>query len=924
MTSRFRLFAAFFAFLCLSVATLEAQDRVPAQIDNSRTVTLPRRMHPQANAGNDRGAVADSFLMKGMMLLLKPSAAQQTALSQLLAQQQDPSSPTYHQWLTPEQYADRFGVSAADLAKVTAWLQSQGFSVDNTARGRTWVMFSGTAAQTRAAFHTAIHRYQVNGVDHYANTAAPQIPADLAGVVASIRGLSDFRLQPHLKVPAHPEATLSGNSHAIKPDDFATIYDVAPLYPAVDGTGQSLVVVGQTQITTSDITQFRTNTGLQPINLQQVLVKGSAKPGISSGDLPEADLDIEWSSAVARNAQIIYVYSTDVYTSAMYAVDQALAPVLTMSYGGCEPADLVDLPTFQQLAQQANAEGITWLAASGDSGAGDCEDQGATIAQDGFAVDAPASIPEVTGMGGTELNDAGGAYWSATGAALGPIPEGVWNDTSYGGGLAAAGGGASVFFPQPVWQTGSGVPNDGLRHVPDISLSASNEHDPYYVYTNGAAAYFGGTSVAAPTMAGIVTLLNQYVTSNGIQSQPGQGNINPMLYRLAQNSSGIFRDVTAGNNAVPCVSGSPNCTNGTFGWNAAAGYDLASGLGSVDAYNLVHGWSSKILGTSAVTVAIDQNPVFETGGLWSFALTLTDEASVATRLTGFTINGVDNSSLIGSKFGGGAIAANGTITANLTLNNLSVPTNVLFGFSGVDASGQTWSYQMSIPFSGPQVQLTIAGISNAASGQQVYAPGMILSVYGTGLGSFVQSAGTIPLPQYLAGFEATINGVTAPLYYVSPNQVNIQIPYETQPGTASLIVGNPYVNSNPYRFRVAASAPGIFTFADGSVNPSRTASAGQTVIMFITGEGQVTPKLATGTSPSPRTPLTSLPQPQLPVTVTVGGVTAATTFVGIPSGLVGVTQINFTIPSGLAAGPQAVVVTVGTASSQAATITLGQ
>src|SRR6202040_2893416 len=152
----------------------------------------------------------------------------------------------------------------------------------------------------------------------------------------------------------------------------------------------------------------------------------------------------------------------------------------------------------------------------------------------------------------------------------------------------------------------------------------------------------------------------------------------------------------------------------------------------------------------------------------------------------------------------------------------------------VDASGQSWTNQLSVPFSGTQVPLTVGGIGNAASGQRGYAPGMILSVYGTQMGTFAQSAGTIPLPQYLAGFEATVNGVTAPLYYVSPNQVNIQIPYETQAGRATLTVGNPYQNID-YTFQVAASAPGIFTFADGSVNPSRSGSRGQTVTLFITG-----------------------------------------------------------------------------------------
>jgi uncharacterized protein (TIGR03437 family) len=921
MTPRFRIFVPVVSFFCLALANLQAQDRIPAQIDNGKTVVLPHRVHPQAIAANDRGAVADSFPLNGMSLLLKPSAAQQTALTQLLAEQQDPASPHYQKWLTPEQYAAQFGLTAADLGKVTAWLQSQGFTVTNVGRGRTWVMFSGTAGQAGSAFHTQIHRYQVNGVAHYANATDPSIPAALAGVVTSLRGLSDFHWKPRLKAPSLPQGALSSGQHYIAPADFAAIYDLNPLYTAnVNGANQKLVVVGQTAITLSDIAKFRSNFSLPAINLVQELVQGGGNPGISSSDLPEAELDIEWSGAVARNAEIIYVYSDDVTTSVTYAIDNDYAPVLSMSYGGCEQADLVDLPGMQQLAQQANAQGITWLAAAGDSGAGDCEDQGATIAQDGFAVDAPGSIPEVTSMGGTEFSDQSGAYWSASGAATGYIPEEVWNDTGYGVGLSAGGGGASVFFPQPIWQAGTGVPNDGVRHVPDLALSASNEHDPYYVYTSGAVAYFGGTSLAAPTMAGIVTLLNQYLA----QAQPGLGNINPALYRLAQNSTNIFHDVTVGNNAVPCVIGSPNCTSGSFGWNAGIGYDLASGLGSVDAANFVHLWTSAPAAASAVTVSIDQNPVFQqapdaNGNPWHFTLTLTEEAGVATKLTAFTIDGVSYASLIPAQFHDGAIAANGSISATLGLNNLAAPVNVLFGFAGVDASGAPWSYQMSIPFSGPQTELTIGGIGNAASGQQVYAPGMILSVYGAGLGNFVQSAGTIPLPQYLAGFEATINGVTAPLYYVSPNQVNIQIPYETQPGAATLIVGNPYINSNPYPFRVSAAGPGIFTFPDGSVNPSRTATVGEEVILFITGEGQVTPKLADGATPAPRA---TTPQPVLPVTVTVGGVPAPTKYVGIPSGLVGVTQINFVIPGGLALGPQPVVVTVGTAASQTATITL--
>jgi uncharacterized protein (TIGR03437 family) len=928
---------ALFACICAQAATAlyAQQNRITTQVDNSLTVRLAGRVHPSANAQNDRGAVPASFALPGITLLLKPSAAQQSDLAQLLRQQQDPSSSSYHRWLTPEQYAGRFGASAADVAQITAWAQSQGLQVANVARSRTFISFTATAQQAQNAFHTQIHRYSVNGRMHFSNATDPQIPAALADVVAGVLGLNDFHPKPQLKKPASPQMT-TGSSHNLAPDDFATIYDVAPLYSAgVDGTGQSIVVVGQSAVNLSDIQAFRTKFNLGTANVNQVLAHGRPDPGIT-GDQDEADLDIEWAGAVARNATIVFVYSDDVWQSALYAVDQNLAPVLSMSYGGCEQADLVDLPSFRSVVQQANAEGITWFAASGDAGAAACDDQGTPVAQNGFAVNAPASIPEVTSMGGTEFNEqAGSGYWAPTNTANGAsalqyIPEMAWNDSFFDGGPVATGGGSSVYFPQPVWQIGSGVPSDGIRHVPDLSLSASADHDGYYFYSAGSPGYVGGTSAATPTMAGIFVLLNQYLVSTGAQPQPGLGNVNPAIYRLAQNSTGIFHDVTVGNNAVPCAAGTPNCTNGSVGLSAGPAYDPVTGWGSVDAYNLVHGWTGSPALNSSVVPSVDQTPVFQQapnagGNPWHFQLTLTEEAGIGTTLTGVTdtTDGVSYTSQIAALFGGSAIAPRGSISAAFGFSNLSVPSTKVFSFTGVDAGGMQWSRQLSVAFSGPQTLLTIAGASNAATGQQVYAPGMLLSVYGTAMGNFAQSAAAIPLPQYLAGFEALINNVPAPLYYVSPNQVNIQIPYETQPGRATLTLGNPYQNVN-YTINVSQAGPGIFTFPDGGINPSRAATAGQTVTMFITGDGQVSPSLADGTTPAPGTRLTSLPKPKLPVTVTVGGTVATIAFIGIPSGLVGVTQINFTVPPGTPPGDQPVVVTVGTASTPAAKITITQ
>ena len=937
---------AFFVFVVGGCcAALHAQPvRITAPIDNAKTLELPGGVPPRARPEFDHGAVPASFLLPLMTLEFKRSASQQAALDQLLANQQNPASADFHKWLTPEQYAERFGLSRSDLDRITAWLQSEGFTVERVARSRTWIGFSGTASEVDHAFHTQIHQYLENGKEYYANTTNPSIPAALSGIVMGIRGLNDFRMKPRSRASGPgPRNTMNGQ-HQIAPDDFATIYDIAPLYAAgIDGAGQSLVVVGQTDIAVADIQAFRSRFNLPAINLKQILVAGSPDPGVSQTDLPEADLDIEWSGSVARGATIIYVNSNDVTTSVQEAIDQAYAPVITMSYGLCEDGDLIDIPTYRGWAQQGNAEGITWLAAAGDSGAADCEDEDAVIAQDGLAVDEPGSIPEVTSMGGTEFNEGNGVYWSNTNTANGAsalsyIPERVWNDTSLGGGLAAGGGGSSLFFSRPGWQAGPGVPNNSFRNVPDLSLAASADHDGYFVYTSGSIQIYGGTSFAAPAMAGIVTLLNQYLVSSGAQKQPGLANINPTLYRMAQNSSSstAFHDVTAGSNVVPCVIGSPEivtitaeasqCTTGAFGYSAAAAYDLASGLGSPDVYNFVHQWTSQAPVASAVVASVNPYPVFEqapngSGFRWVYQITLSEENGVATTLASFAIN--SQSYDAATVFGTTRIVAGGSLSSSgLGFATLAVPANVVFAFSGVDGSGTKWSEQLTVPFEGPQTQLAIDGVSNAASGRPSYAPGMIVSVYGAALGDFDQSAGAIPLPQYLAGFEATVNGVTAPLYYVSPNQVNLQIPYETQPGDAALVVGNPYANSNNYTLHIEAAAPGIFMTKGATAAPFSSAVAGQTTTLFITGDGQVSPSLADGATPASATPLNQLPKPTLPVTITVAGQNAAIDFIGIPAGLVGVTQINYQVPPNTPPGVEPVIVSVGGVASQAANLTV--
>ena len=263
----------------------------------------------------------NAFELSDMRLYLKPSG--EGDLTQFLQEQQDPASPNYHKWMTPEQYGDRFGAAEADVKQIAEWLEVKGFTDIDTARSRTWIKFSGTAEQVRRAFQTDLHRYRVRGKTHFANATDPTVPAAIANVVSGLTGLNDFRLQPRAR-KVEPKMNTGGGQHNLAPDDVATIYNIKPLLDGgIDGTGQKIVVVGQSAIRASDIANFRSRFGLSTINLEQVLASRRS-PGVLEGDVDEAHLDIQWSSAVARNATIVYVYATNVWDSAVYAVDRNL------------------------------------------------------------------------------------------------------------------------------------------------------------------------------------------------------------------------------------------------------------------------------------------------------------------------------------------------------------------------------------------------------------------------------------------------------------------------------------------------------------------------------------------------------------------------------------------------------------------------
>jgi subtilase family serine protease len=596
--------------------TASAAGAAERVVDDSDTVTLPGNVPPLARPEFDKGPAPSSLPMERMILVLKRSAEKQAQLDRFLAGVHNPSSPDFHKWLTPEEFGNRFGPSSQDIDAVTGWLRSHGFVVEAVGKGKSWINFSGTVAAVEAAFHTSIHLYQVNGRLYHANNRDPSIPRALADVVAGVVSLNDFpRKAMHSKIiPADQPNYTSGTTHYLSPGDFAIIYDVNALYSAgIDGTGQSIAIVGRTHPSGSEWATFRTLMALPP-NPPQVIVNGT-DPGDLGGDEDvEADLDVEWSGAVAMKATILFVTSKSTSTtdgvdlSAQYIVNNNLAPVMSTSFGSCESelgAESI-LGTsgnafYNDLWQQAAAQGITPFVSSGDSGAAGCDAPSAATGS-GLGVNGLASTPYNVAVGGTQFNEGSGSYWNSSNgsgetSALSYIPEVAWNQSGTmpgGSDLWSTGGGLSAVYTQPAWQVAPGVPSGVSRCVPDVSLSAAT-HDAYLVETLGALYGVGGTSASSPSFAGLMALVVQMTGQR-------QGNANPRFYQLANAQYGasgvvVFHDILSGNNSVP----------GVTGYSAGPGYSCTTGLGSVDANALVTNWTPGfVIVASPNAFSIDQ------------------------------------------------------------------------------------------------------------------------------------------------------------------------------------------------------------------------------------------------------------------------------------------------------------------------------
>ena len=729
--------------------------RITQPLNENNRVTLRGNTHPLALPQFDQGAVADSQPINRMLLLLQRSPDQEQALRDLLDQQQSSSSPNYHQWLTPQQFGQQFGPSDADVQTVTNWLQSHGFQVNRVSNGRTVIEFSGNAGQVRGAFNTEIHRFVVNGQAHVANASDPQIPAALEPVVAGPVSMHNFGRKPLSKVAglsrtspgANGQPELTGSCQApggpvftcyvVAPADFATIYNTTSLLsssPVIDGTGQTIAIVADSNINCADVKNFRSffslpvstatnnNDCSQATSNVQIILDGP-DPGLTPDEV-EADLDSQWSGAVAPGAHIDLVVAEDtdssagIDLSAEYILDNNLASVLSISFGACERSlGNNGAGFYAALWEQAAAQGITVVVSSGDSGAAGCDnDNIVKVASNGLAVSGIASTPFDVAVGGTDFDDFTNqtTFWNSsntgTKSVKGYVPEIPWDDScatsstsgctglsisnpasalnivAGGGGqsncLTQTGGVCTGGFAKPAWQSGSAVTGlaktDTVRDIPDVSFfaaagSGSNSFYPICQSDapNGAGACpnsfigVGGTSSSAPAFAGIMAMVNQYMGTQGKPSR--QGNANYVLYSLASQQVGnsslncnstsspntasstgcTFYDITLGSNSVPCVSGT-GCTvqnvnantpglleqvtsgnpNGTLAWQAGTGYDMATGLGSVNAFNLVHGWPSAVGAFTPTSTTLSLCTGSQTVGCSSSSITITHGATV--------------------------------------------------------------------------------------------------------------------------------------------------------------------------------------------------------------------------------------------------------------------------------------------------------
>ncbi len=961
-----------------------SRPRITQNIDEGKLFLLAGNTRREANAENDRGAVADDFRVEHMLLQLHRSPEQEQALQQFIEELHNPNSPNFHKWLTAREFGDRFGVAQQDLDTLTGWLESHGFHVNVVYPSGTVVDFSGNAGQVRKTFRTEIHHLDVKGEKHIANMSDPRIPAALASVVTGVVSLHDFRPQTmHKMRKPRPDFTIGsffGDYLVMAPADLATIYNLNPLFGAgYSGQGQTIVVIENSDVfSTPDWSAFRSTFGLSGYtsgSFTQVHPappsgpNNCTSPGAFAPNSAEAILDAEWASAAAPSAAIQLAACADTSTTfgGLIAIQNLInassepPAIMSISYGECEAVNgEAANAAFNAAYQQAVAEGISVFVASGDSGAAGC-DYGATEATHGIGANALASTAYNVAVGGTDFSDTysgtNDIYWNSTntatfGSAKSYIPEIPWNDSCAGELLSSylgysptygstslcndpdfgkflqntvAGGGSPSAcatgtpssdgvvsgtcqgWPKPLWQSVLGNPSDGVRDTPDVALFAADAlWSHYYVFcwsdtANGGASCTGdpsdwsgagGTSFGAPILAGIQALVNQKTGAR-------QGNPNPVYYQLAATEYGssgssvcnssngngvastcVFYDVTQGDMDVNCT-GSNDCynpsgpgtqgvlstSNSTFNpaYGTTTGWDFATGIGSLNATNLVSNWPTG-----------EPNPSF-TLSASPGSLSITRGTSGTSMVTITPQNGFSGSvSLSASGLPSGVTASfspnPATATSTLTLAASGTATTgtvtvTVTGTSGILANPTTISLTVT---AAPNFTLSASpgslSIMQGASGtstvtitpQNGFSSSVSLSASGLPSGvtaSFSPNPATTTSTLTLAAsgtattgtVTVTITGTSGSLTHTTTVNLTVNVAPNFPPGWSDADVGSvgtagsaSYANGT---FTVKASGKWIYDVADGMHFVYQSFSGNGTIVArVVSAQGSTYPE----------------------------------------------------------------------------------
>lgn len=808
---------------CLAVAQTDAVPaRIVAPVDESAVTTLHGSVSGAAQSQFDQGEVPGSTELTHMRVVLGRSEDQQAALDKFESEVQDKASPNYHKWLTPDQFGKLYGPADADIAAIVAWLESHGFTVESVAPGRTTIAFSGTASQVKESFHTAIHSFDNSIEQFFSNNAEPTIPAALATVVQGIAHLNTIHPKPQ-SVRGKP-GTMNAETHRLEPStapangqaspgytggtgylylvpsDAATIYDTPNTTfnsnyttgTSYDGTGVTIGIGGDATISTAPIQTYRSkflgDTKAPTItNVDQVT---------STADSGEAYIDTELSGGLAPGATIHFYTATDLNTAIDTAITENTVDIFSLSFLECEQ----DLSTADNQAingywQQAAAQGIAVMVATGDSGSANCDyptSNGGDVpaATGGLKVSGYASSPYDLAVGGTDfyaLTNSFSKYVSSTqnkyyGTSLGYIPESVWNDSTQNNttfnlnvppsfdppNIIAGAGGVSRCstnttktlvgkctsgYSKPSWQRGAGVPGDGLRDLPDVSLMSGNGFDDGLwlvcddtsncVTSGGSFSFdgYGGTSTAAPAFAGIMALVEQ--------STGGRlGQVATQLYNLYNSSYGskVFHDVKQGNNSVACTNGTPNCIKNSkgyyyeSGYNATTGYDLATGLGSVDATQLLNDWSLATAGaTATVTITPNLTTITNAQSL-SLAVTVAGSGGLATPTGTVTLSG-------GGYTSTAEPLASGAYTFVIPAGSLTVGTDTFTITYGGDSNYASTTGTTSVVVTAAAPTLTVTpATATIAVNQTLSVTATATGTGATPTGTFTLVAGTYTSP----------------------------------------------------------------------------------------------------------------------------------------------------------------------------------